>query len=504
MVSEQERNIKLPKHEGEFYIEEEPEPDYKHASVEAHEAFRDMKFGVRIHWGIYSIWELSHESWPFLKMDYAKRQQYQELYKSWNPVGFNANEWMQFFKRAGLQCFAFTTKHHEGFCMYNTMSRVKQRTNWIAKDGPKIEKCDLAYSIMETPFKRDILKELCDAGHKHGIKMDLYFSHPDWYDADFRPYSHHPLISEEGLDAPQNYDMSLYEAFSGVIMDVLPHPSPEEGKRMMERHRQQLVEILSNYGKIDMCCLDMRLGPDNWPFLRETIKMLRKIQPDVMFRNRGIRNYGDYYTPEGVMPNDPSNTNMPWMVIYPLGQSFSYEGDPAAHKGTAWVLQNLIDTCAKGGNFMVGIGPDKNGKFHPEAIKQLEEAGKWLQINGEGIYKTRPWTEWQEGDMMATPEYLRHKQFPFKDAEKPSSKPEHFIRFTGSKDRKYIYIFTIDWQEKVFHSKKVKPLDKTEIKMLGVPQALPWKLTKGELVIDTSSIKTQPCQHAWCFKVRIA
>ena len=87
-----------------------------------------------------------------------------------------------------------------------------------------------------------------------------------------------------------------------------------------------------------------------------------------MFRNRGIANYGDYYTPEGVIPGDPANTNMPWMVIYPLGRSFSYEPLAEKHKGTQWVIFNLVDIAAKGGNFMVGIGPNGNGQFHPEAL----------------------------------------------------------------------------------------------------------------------------------------
>ena len=98
-----------------------------------------------------------------------------------------------------------------------------------------------------------------------------------------------------------------------------------------------------------------------------------------MLRARGIGNYGDYYTPEGFVPGNPENTNMPWFVIYPLGRSFSYESDPAQHKGGRWIVRNLIDAVAKGGGFMVGIGPDANGRFHPTAIENLREAGAWLE-----------------------------------------------------------------------------------------------------------------------------
>ena len=106
---------------------------------------------------------------------------------------------------------------------------------------------------------------------------------------------------------------------------------------------------------------------------------IRKLQPNVMLRARGIGNYGDYYTPEGFVPGNPENTNMPWFVIYPLGRSFSYESDPAQHKGGRWIVRNLIDAVAKGGGFMVGIGPDAKGRFHPTAIENLRGSGRLAQ-----------------------------------------------------------------------------------------------------------------------------
>ena len=114
-----------------------------------------------------------------------------------------------------------------------------------------------------------------------------------------------------------------------------------------------------------------------------------KLQPDVMFRARGIGNYGDYYTPEGFVPGRKENTDTPWFVIYPLGSSFSYEPVSGNYKGAAWIVRNLVDSVAKGGNFMVGIGPDGEGRFHPTAISQLKEVGEWLKVNGAGIYSTR-------------------------------------------------------------------------------------------------------------------
>ena len=324
------------------YAELTPVPEYHWASASAYEAFRDMKFGIRIHWGIYSIWHRGPESWPFLTMSIEDRQAYNNLYKTWNPAGFDADAWMDTFQESGMRMLAFTTKHHEGFCMFDTGTRVKNRANWTAAGGPKIESCDLAYSIMDTPFRRDVVKEVCDAAHKRDIKIDLYFSHPDWYDADFRPYVCHPLQIPSSAKWMIPTDIQMTHERLGSHAVIVPDPTDAEVKRMMERHRAQLVELLTNYGKIDTMCLDMWLGPRVWPELRKTVLKMRALQPDVMLRMRGIGNYGDYFTPERVVPGSQETSDKPWLTIYPLGADFSYDPVASHYKGTAWIVRNLV------------------------------------------------------------------------------------------------------------------------------------------------------------------
>jgi alpha-L-fucosidase len=220
--------------------------------------------------------------------------------------------------------FAFTSKHHDGFSLFDTQTRVKRRVNWIAPGGPRPEDCDLAYSIMESPLKRDLVKELCDAAHRHGIRIDLYFSHPDWYDADFRPYALDPVQ----VDGAEAFGARAGEGKQIKNPLVAPRPTPAEVERMMARHRAQLTGLLTHYGKIDMGCLDQWLGPAVWPQLRETIKQLRQLQPGVMLRARGIGNSGDYYTPEGFVPGSKENTTMPWLVIYQLALQRHFERFP--------------------------------------------------------------------------------------------------------------------------------------------------------------------------------
>lgn len=463
------------------YVEVEPVPEYRHASEAAREAFRDMKYGVRIHWGLYSIKEWK-ESWTFLTASNEERQAYQELYKTWNPTGFNADEWMRLFSGNGVQMFAFTANHLDGFSMFDTKTRIRQRVNWTAPGGPKIEPCDLAYSIMETPFKRDVVRELVEAGRRHGLKIDLYFSHPQWYDADFRPYCYHPMQTPDSRDHPELY-ANTFASKQCKNATMSPDPTPAEEARMIQRHRQQLTELLTNYGRLDMVCLDMWLGKKIWPQTRETILALRKLQPDVMFRARGIGNYGDYYTPEGFVPGSRENTAMPWFVIYPLGRGFSYRGSSDQFKGGPWIITNLVDAVAKGGNFMVGIGPDANGRFPAGVVAQLQEAGAWLKVNGEAIYRTRP----RAGDL-------------WKEGES--------LRFTRTKDNGTVYAIALKWPGERLTLTSVRPEEGSAIMMLGHASPLRWSCTAAGLSIELPAAlqdeAARPCKTAWVFKIAAA
>jgi alpha-L-fucosidase len=436
------------------FAEIDPDADYRHASPAAYEAFRQMKYGVRIHWGLYSKLPDARESWSFLPLSDAERQRYIESVKDWNPTAFNAEQWMQFFDRAGFRTFAITTKHHEGFSLWDTHTRVLRRPNYV-KDprGPVIEDCDVAYSVMETPFKRDIIKELTDAGRAHGLKINLYFSHTDWYDADFRPYGRHPLQYAGSPGIKSLEERQLRPAFLG------PAPTAEEKAHRLQRHRAQLQELLRNYGKIDMVCLDIALGAEDWPAVKQTIKELRALQPEVMFRNRGIGNYGDYYTPERVVPGEKAASPMPWMVIYPLGTNFSYEAEAAKHKGAKWVVDNLVDSVAKGGNFMVGIGPDGTGRFHPTAIAQLEEVGAWLRQNGEGIFNThaRPGAGWKDGDD---------------------------IRLTESDDGRHTFAILLKAAQPKVTLHQLRLREGSKVTLLGHPAALAWKANGSDVEIE--------------------
>ena len=477
--SEREASLRLPKSDVHYreistYIEDTPDSDYFHAPEEAHEAFRDIKFSIRIHWGVYSMWNIE-ASWPFLNYPSEKKQEYIRLYQSFNPVNFNAQEWMDFFKRSGIQAFAFTSKHHDGFSMFHTKTKVVQRANYLDPEHP-IESCNLHYSIEETPFKRDIVGELCDAAHKNGIKINLYFSHPDWYDADFRPYNYHPLSTPDIQTNPQNYYNANAHGNNKRNTILTPERTQEETTRFIARHREQLHELLTNYGHIDMICLDQWFGRDVWPQLRETVKLMRQWSPNTMFRARGIGNYGDYYQPEKFVPKDKENSGLPWMSIALLGKQFSYDPDSSNYKGTQWIIHNLIDCVSKGGSFMVCIGPDQTGRFHPEAVRQIEEVGKWLNINGNGIYETRACDVWKEDDLY----------------------------FTRTKNHKNIFALTEIWPGKEMIIKSIQPKKGSKVYLLGYKKPLKWTPAnegiKVEIPQTLQKPENRPCEYAWVFQ----
>jgi alpha-L-fucosidase len=337
---------------------------------------------------------------------------------------------------------------------------------------------------METPFRRDIVKELCDAAHKRDMKIDLYFSHPDWYDADFRPYMCHPFQVPSSKSWMFPGDLKMTQQLLGDHIVDVRDPTDAEVKRMMERHRAQLLELLTNYGKIDMMCLDMWLGSRVWPEMRTTLLKMRAIQPDVMLRDRGIGNYGDYYTPERVVPGLREASAKPWLSIYPLGTDFSYESDAGKYKGTPWIVHTLVDTVAKGGGLQIGVGPSDHGMFHPEAIRQMKGAGRWLKVNGEAIYATRPrdGALWSEGEK---------------------------VRYTRSKDRRFVYAILTEWPGTRIVLQTIEPKAGTDVILLGSCAKLTWRFDSehGTTVTLPENLQlsiNRPCEHAWSLRLEPA
>jgi alpha-L-fucosidase len=384
------------------------------------------------------------------------QKSYYASYQNFNPTNFNADEWMEMMQRAGMKYFSFTSKHHEGFCMWPT--KTLQKGFRKKADGTFEEVID-HYSIAETPFKRDIVGELVKSGRAHGLGVSLYYSHIDWHDWDF------------GWDRQWVPNFWYDGTFTKKSDD------PERWAAFIRKERDQITELLTQYGPIDTLCLDMNWCKEAQEDANGVARMARQLQPNILLRNRGIGDYGDYETPEGTIPEDPNQVKRPWQVIYPCGGGFSYHKN-GPFQTREWILESLIDIVAKGGNFQAGFGPGPDGKWQQETIDRISYIGDWLKVNGECIFTTRPYLRYHEG----------------KD-----------LRFTRSKDKKYVYLISLKWPGETLQTRLVKAKQGSAIRMLGLDQDLKWRLEGENLVIDLpkelQDEADRPCRQAYAFKV---
>jgi alpha-L-fucosidase len=309
--------------------------------------WKDAKFGMFIHWGIYSVpagkWndKTIYGEWI---MHQAKipRTEYAALAKQFNPMQFNAEEWVKLAKDAGQKYIVITSKHHDGFAMFKS-----------AADP---------YNIVDaTPFKRDILKELAEACRKFDMKLGFYYSQAqDWY---------HPGGAVSGnveWDQTHVADMNTY-------VDQIAIP--------------QVKEILANYGDVAVLWWDT---PTNMTKeMTRKLADLMKPYPNIITNNRlGADMGGDLETPEQFVPA----TGFPgrnWEVCMTMNGHWGYNAWDDRWKSTTDLLQKLIDIVSKGGNFLLNVGPNAYGVI-PEVCQQnLREMGDWLKINAEAIYGTK-------------------------------------------------------------------------------------------------------------------
>jgi alpha-L-fucosidase len=334
-----------------------------------------------------------------------------------------------------------------------TQESIKLTPQGVSPGGVEhYDKVVQNYSIMDGPYRKDIVGSLVKAARNKGLGVGLYYSHVDWHDPAFAwdPFNLY-------------YDPHFTEA-----------SDPKRWQTFIDHEREQVRELMTNYGKIDY--LDFDIG---WPqaaaqAIAEITRMVRKLQPEVIIRGRGIGAYGDYYTPERTVPGGPSSGV--WKVIYPCGQAFSYLPNDI-YKPAEWILDNLIGITAKGGNFEVGFGPMPNGQWPTETVERLEYVGKWLRVNGEAIYNTRPRKTFREGSN---------------------------VWLTSNKTGEVVYAISIGWPGQTFALKSVRALHGSKVFMLGVENPLDWRQDSGGMVIEIpqSIAVNKPCQHAYAFKIQ--
>lgn len=346
--------------------------------LESLKQFQDNKFGIMFHWGLYSQWGII-ESWalPDADREWAWndidddltcaefKQQYWDLKKTFNPVRFRPEQWAKAAREAGFKYVLFTTKHHDGFCMWDTKFT------------------DFKVTSPECPYSRnpraDICKELFDAFRNEGLKIHAYFSKPDW---------HCEYYWTKGFS--ENEYMTRNPSYKTVF-------HPKLWKRFCEYTKNQMLELVSNYGRIECLWLDGgQVNPANMQniHLSKIMEEVRKIQPWIMVADRTVGGKNEnFITPEQTIPDHP--ITVPWESCITLGSSFSYRFDDT-YKDAKTVIHMLCDIVAKGGNLALNIGPRPDGRLPEPVFPILKDIGKWLNKNGYAIYSTRPCTPYRE------------------------------------------------------------------------------------------------------------
>ena len=345
------------------------------AVVEHLEWFRDQKFGLLMHFGLYSAlginpsWVLSDADAETARKGVAwatgddLKRDYIGLYRSFNPVRINAGDWAKTVKDAGCRYLIFTAKHHDGFCLWDTKTTDYKTTN------------------PECPFSRnpkaDIVRHVFDAFRAEGLGISCYFSKSDW---------HHPDYWDNcglGVKTTMNptYDWKA---------------DAKRWARFREFTRRQLLELLTQYGKVDVLWLDgKQVRPKDGQDIgmEEIVAEARKTQPWLISADRMAGgSCEDFVTPQQAVPESP--LAVPWESCVTLtagekGENWGYAFDDVTYKSVREIVHMLVDVVAKGGNLVVNIGPRGDGCLPRPAVERLEGVGTWLKANGEAIYATR-------------------------------------------------------------------------------------------------------------------
>ena len=418
------------------------------------EQWRNQKFGIIIHWGLYAVpgiiesWSLCSEDWITRDStsDYdTYKKWYWGLKKDFNPVKFNPQAWASAAKGAGMKYLVFTTKHHDGFCMFDT-----KQTDFKITSGP----------FASNP-KANVAKEVFNAFRNEGFMIGAYFSKPDWHSENYW----WPLYAT--ADRNNNYDIRKH---------------PWRWVKFKSYTQNQISELMHGYGRMDILWLDggwvrpletvndeVRSWGAAIPAWSQDIDMpaiataSRKVQPGLLIVDRTVHGpYENYQTPEQRIPE--KKLDMPWESCITLGDAWGYVPNDN-YKPASKVIRQMAEVVAKGGSLLLGIGPDAQGEIPPGALQKMEEIGSWMKKNGEAIYNTRTTAVYRDGDVF-------------------------FTRSIDSSRRYAIACFTAG-QPLPAHIKWMGNVPKKGSKMIWLQtgKAVKWKAEGETVTIETASLK---------------
>ncbi|MBK8946864.1 MAG: alpha-L-fucosidase [Ignavibacteriae bacterium] len=466
-------------HEITDYVQE-----YDPLVIQKLENWQDLKFGLLMTWGPYCQWGIV-ESWSLCPEDYEwcnrtfgkntnnyfeYKKEYEKLKTTFNPVKFDPDKWALAAKHAGMKYVIAMAKHHDGFCMFDTKT-----TDYKITDS----NCQFSYNP-----KSNILKEILNSFTNQNFMAGIYFSKPDWH-SEFYWDPYFPP-----LDRNVNYDPEIY---------------PDKWNKFVEFTHNQISELLTDFGKVDILWLDggwvaaQKDDIENWykvtvknsqsGFLKskivsqdikmnELVEKARKLQPGLIVVDRAVKGKNqNYLTPENIVPENA--LPYPWESCIISGGGWSWVFNPT-YRSSRELVHILIDIVCKGGNLLLNIAPSPEGTWHDEAYERLDEIGDWIKINGEAIYETRSIKPYKESN----------------------------ICFTNKKNTKTVYaIYLADENDKklpseIFISSFI-PKAGSKINLLGFDKEIVWKKISNGIIISVPNEiqKKLKSEFAWTFKI---
>jgi len=322
--------------------------------------FREARFGMFIHWGIYAI--PARGEWVRNKEKLTVRD-YRPYFDTFDPMDYNPHQWARAARDAGMKYAVMTAKHHDGFCLFDSKYTAYKATN--------------------TPAGRDLLREYVEAFRAHGLKVGFYYSLLDWHHPDYPHYGDgiHPMSSSEAW-ADVKHDFNSYVSYM----------------------HNQVRELASEYGEIDIMWFDFSYGKMRGSAWRaaELVEMVRELQPGIIIDNRLGGDMesadpepfaGDFEGPEQVIPHkgiyDVKGRPIPWEACITLNNNWGYATNDD-YKTARDIVRALVNVVSKGGNLLLNVGPDARGNIPAKSLSILQEVGDWMDLNGESIYGCGP------------------------------------------------------------------------------------------------------------------